>query len=129
MTDHDKDICTVLRSTPMTPAAIGREFAPANIKDRAGWGRKWVSKMRLKDMIAENADQSGTVMVVGRIRSFISMFRTVTVQRSAGLNLAQEFYQQLGFGRRSYLAPHANRPTPPRPHFSRTLRLNRVIRH
>jgi hypothetical protein len=110
MDDHDRDITDVLTKSVMLPADIGRAFAPEHIKDRAGWGRKWVAKMRAADMIV---DHPHGVSVKPAPKPY------------SGLNLAQEFYQLLGAGLRTYLAPHANRPTPPRPHFSRYQRTPR----
>jgi hypothetical protein len=115
MDDSDRDIIDVLTKTVMLAADIGRAFAPAHIKDRAGWGRKWVAKMRAADLIVDHPHGVS--------------IRPAPKVRTGGLNLAQEFYQLLGFGLRTYLAPHANRPTPPRLHFSRYQRTPYACNH
>lgn len=130
MSNTDQDIINVLQRAPMSPSMIGREFAPAHIKDRAGWGRKWVASMRAAGRVIDT-DKGVMIRKVGLKSMFKSMFQRTVLAPRPGLNLAQEYLQTLleGHTLRSYKAPHANRPTPPRPHYSRYVRSPRYCNH
>ena len=88
---------TILKQLPLTSADIGRFHAPDHIKDRAGWGRRWVAKMV----------DAGQVFVD----------KTGMVRNQRQKTWAQVFYASLACPNpRDYRAPHANRGTRPRPH-------------
>lgn len=95
----DEAIFDALRAFPMSGAEIGRAFAPETIKDREGWGRKWVAK-----------NQKVLVATERGWRFHIT---------TGLLNRAQELLHSWlggGYTEDRYKAPHAPRGTPPRPH-------------
>jgi hypothetical protein len=130
----DKTILAALQFEPMSGSDIGKGFAPENIKDRAGWGRKWLKRAR----------ESGLVQAVGDLWAAAGRKRqrkdavpyngldyTRAMVASGGLNVAQSFLQLImpDSTGRDYKAPHANRGTPSRPHFPRTSRAIRFCNH
>ncbi|MDK3075161.1 hypothetical protein QO034_18900 [Sedimentitalea sp. JM2-8] len=103
-----------IASSAPTAAEIGRGFAPETVKDKEGWGRKLVRKFVGLGDLVRNDD--GTVSLPRR-----------------HLRVAQELLQVIiGDGAlpgpHDYKAPHANRGTPPRPHYSRYSRKPRAFR-
>lgn len=108
----DDKILDALAAVPMTGAEIGRGFAPEHLKDREGWGRKWLRK----------AAESGLVRAVADRWTSAEPVHSARVPPPDGfLNRAQVLLQSWLADAipRDYRAPHANRPTPPTPHYSR----------
>lgn len=82
-------------TTPISASEIGRRLAPDGIKDRAGWGRKWVARNKA-DLIEHDGGLYTTLTLASRIYAtwlFLKMQRP----RVPG-----------------YKAPHAPRGTPMR---------------
>lgn len=86
---------------PLTPADIGRFFAPDHISDVTGWGRRW----------ARNAVGRGSHrMVNGLVERTMNEAKRLIDTWSGPPTVA------------SYKAPHAYRGTPKRPRFPRNTR-------
>lgn len=126
----DKTILDALQFEPMSGSDIGKRFAPGGIRDRAGWGRGWLKRAR----------ETGLVRAVGDLWAAAGRKRRVpyngidytrAMVASGGLNMAQSFLLLImpDSTGRDYKAPHANRGTPPRPHFTRTSRAIRFCNH
>lgn len=128
MTAHsDADILEAIAAVPMTGSEIGKGFAPDHIKDRAGWGRKWLKRAQ-DDKIVIEVDGKWTAT-----RSFVPQARDFTAPQSRHgfLNTVQTFLNAwiTGLPARDYKAPHAPRGTPPRPHSPRHTRALRFCNH
>ena len=113
MSHADSDILSAIAVEPMTGSEIGKGFAPEHIKDRAGWGRKWLKK----------AAESGIVKALGDLWTAATKAAPtppVFTGPDFTVHPMQPWVGELGT--RDYKAPHANRGTMPRPHFPRAQR-------
>lgn len=117
----DALILDALRVTPLTGSEIGKGFAPEHIKDRAGWGRKW---------LARNADAHGLMQSDGRWTAPPDGYNTgdgsdTNVSTGPDFTIWSVLMDTLRFPDvlpRSYKHILAPRGTPPRPHFPRATR-------
>jgi hypothetical protein len=113
----DQLILDALRITPMTGSEIGKGFAPEHIKDRAGWGRKW---------LARNAEAVAALAESAPVETGIDFTRLPLDDTFGVLKRAQvviAYWAELAFnGRGSYKHILAPRGTLPRPHHPRHTR-------
>ena len=116
--DNDKLILDALRLVPMTGSEIGKGFAPDHIKDRAGWGRKWLAK-NAAAVAALTAEPAPVPTGIDFTR--LPPDDTFGVLKRAQVVIA--YWAELAFnGRGSYKHILAPRGTPPRPHHPRATR-------
>lgn len=100
----------VLATPGATAADIGRGYAPDSVKDKAGWGRKMVTKMLNTGVLFRRPDGSLGALTVAQ-------------------ELLHAILSDCGpIDPHQYKAPHAPRGTPPRPHYSRYRRTPRLFR-
>lgn len=119
---RDNDILGALRFERMTAAEIGRGFAPDEIKDREGWGRKWVKAHG--HLLIGNSDKTWSVAHKPK-PTYTGPDFTVVPVAGGFLNVAKELLHSWLANTTGlldphrYKAPHAPRGTPPRKHETR----------
>jgi hypothetical protein len=118
----DQLILDALRITPMTGSEIGKGFAPEHIKDRAGWGRKWLAR-NAEAAAAANDARRNRHRRIEKVYDGPDFTRVPAGVFSEHLNQAQLMLSDWLFTMpRSYKHILAPRGTLPRPHHPRHTR-------
>lgn len=95
----------------MSGAAIGREFAPENVADKGGWGRRLLKQAKeFGETVKAGLEYLGVIGYGGYTQA------EVMAEVMADIKIPD------------VKAPHAYRGTPPRKHFSRYTRTPRAFR-